>query len=112
MSGAGFVCYYVLDCLATHALKVNRSQLPRPQVHAEEDVAPEILENNNEIILEKVEEEQMALFNEDDDDNDDSHDGRFDLNFRGTNRIRDVLLLTPSGIGNTTNGTIDNENWK
>lgn len=104
MQGAGFVCVYVLDCLATQAIKVNSSQLARPEINAEEDVTVKILPNENEIILEKLD-EQTAIFS---DDSDDDHNGMIDLNFRTStvNKPKDVGAFT--GVNTMT----DTENWR
>lgn len=97
MQGAGFICWYVLDSLATQALKVNRPHLSRPEIQEEEDIQTEIVENTNELILEKVEEEQNGLFNSDDDfdadddDDDDNDFGAMSLNMKDGRRIKDVL---------------------
>lgn len=98
MQGAGFICWYVLDSLATQALKVNRPHLSRPEIQEEEDIQTEIVENSNELILEKVEEEQNGLLNsedefdaDDDDDDDDNDYGGLSLNTKNGKRIRDVL---------------------
>lgn len=113
MQGAGFVCYYVLDCLATQALKVNRPHLGRPEIKADEDIKPEIMENTSEIILEKVEEEQNALFNSDEDMNDDDDD-EIDignrLNMKDNSKMRD---LSASHGGKNENGSqLTGEMWK
>lgn len=53
--GAGPFCIYVLDCLATLALKVARNpQLEKFAPRKEDETAAEFLENDAEIILEKV----------------------------------------------------------
>lgn len=93
MQGAGFVCHYILDCLATCALKVVMPSLGRPEIKTDDDIKAEIVENNNEIILEKVEEEQYATFNSDeevDDDEDDEIDIAGRLNLRENMKIRDL----------------------
>lgn len=65
MQGAGFVCVYVLDSLATQALKVTKASLESPEIAVEEDVMAEVFSDENEVILEKVEEEQMAQLSDD-----------------------------------------------
>lgn len=69
IQGAGPICLFVLDCLASQVLKVSKLTLHKPQIKQEEDVAPDYMEDNAEIILEKVEEEQMMMSDEDSDDN-------------------------------------------
>lgn len=61
MQGAGFVCYYILDALANHAIKLNLPRLARPEIKEEDDIQPEALENTNEIILENFDDEQYFL---------------------------------------------------
>lgn len=117
MQGAGFICYYVLDCLATQALKINRAHLARPEIKADDDIKPEIIENTNEIILEKVEEEQNHLFHSDDDMDDDDDDdneidiaGRMNLKSSGSTKLRDL------SAGNQTkadrSSLLTGEMWK
>lgn len=91
--GAGFVCFYILDCLATQALKVTKPNLGRPEIKTDDDIKAEIVENNNEIILEKVEEEHYGMFHSDDDlddDDDDEIDIAGRLNLRENTKIRDL----------------------
>lgn len=109
MQGAGFVCVYVMDCLATQAIKVNCAHLLRPEIKTEEDVAAEIATNENEIILEKVEEEQMAMQSDDDSDT--------DINMN--NALLDLKLIKNDNKRNATffptdNNTslADSENWR
>ncbi|XP_055704834.1 intraflagellar transport protein 57 homolog [Phlebotomus papatasi] len=61
IQGAGPICVFILDSLATQALKVAKINLKRPETVQEEDTVTEMIENDSEIILEKVEEEQNAL---------------------------------------------------
>ncbi|GAB0090736.1 Intraflagellar transport protein 57 homolog [Sergentomyia squamirostris] len=61
IQGAGAICVFILDSLASQALKVAKVHLHRPETVQEEDTVTEMIENDSEIILEKVEEEQNAL---------------------------------------------------
>lgn len=107
MQGAGFVCMYILDCLATQAIKVNSSHLARPEINSEEDVTVEILANENEIILEKLD-EQTAMLSDDSDD--DHNGGMLDLNFRSStlNKSKDIGPFSSNGVNTMT----DTENWR
>lgn len=69
IQGAGPICVFILDCLASQVFKVSKLTLNRPQIKQEEDAAPDYMEDNAEIILEKVEEEQMMMSDEDSDEN-------------------------------------------
>lgn len=114
MQGAGFVCHYILDCLATQALKVNRPNLGRPEIKTDDDIKAEIVENNNEIILEKVEEEQYAMFNSDedlDDDEDDEIDIAGRLNLRENMKIRDLSAANKDEHGDK-GSLLTGEMWK
>lgn len=109
MQGAGIVCVYVLDSLATQAIKVNCAHLVRPEVHTEEDVPTEIVLNENEIILEKVEEEQMAMMSDDDSDGMDGRNAVLDLEFK----MLDGGGKKKSGIFPKTEHTmVESENWR
>lgn len=114
MPGAGFICYYILDCLATQALKVTRPNLGRPEIKTDDDIKAEIVENNNEIILEKVEEEQYGIFHSDedlDDDDDDEIDIASRLNLRENTKIRD--LSATNREDNADKGSLlTGEMWK
>lgn len=113
MQGAGFVCHYILDCLATQALKVTRPNLGRPEIKTDDDIKAEIVENTNEIILEKVEEEQYGMSDDDlDDDDDDEIDIAGRLNLRENMKIRD-LSATHRGGDNADKGSLlTGEMWK
>lgn len=116
MQGAGFICWYVLDSLATQALKVNRPHLSRPEIQEEEDIQTEIIENTNELILEKLEEEQNGLFNSDedfdaDDDDDDENDfGALSFNMKDGRRIRDVS--SNKADKTKQNSLLSTEQWR
>uniref|UniRef100_A0A1A9WN27 Uncharacterized protein n=1 Tax=Glossina brevipalpis TaxID=37001 RepID=A0A1A9WN27_9MUSC len=70
--GAGTSCIFVLDTLATQALKVIKFSLQKPHMIPEEDVINDYLEDNAEIILEKIEDEQNGIMSDD--------SGEYDLN--------------------------------
>lgn len=114
MQGAGFICWFVLDSLATQALKVNRPHLSRPEIQEEEDIQTEIIENTNELILEKVEEEQNGLFNSDDDfdaDDDENDDNDFGaLTMKDERRMRDVL--STKSEKSEQNSLLNTEQWR
>lgn len=114
MQGAGFVCHYILDCLATQALKVNQPNLGKPEIKADDDIKAEIVDNNNEIILEKLDEEQ-GLFQSDDDLNDDE-DMEIDiagrLNLRGNTKIRDLSAKDRNENNKAENSLLTGEMWK
>lgn len=105
MQGAGFVCVWVLDSLATQALKINNTQLMRPEIKADDDVPAEYISNENEIILEKLEEEQNAMVS---DDSDDDEQLGLNLNFRSESarKTRNVHQFT------TEHNLSDTENWR
>lgn len=102
MQGAGFICWYILDCLATQAMKLT-TKLQLPEIQDEEDVAVEYVDNENEIILERVEEEQNAMFSDDSDDENDAN-ALLDLKGRETK---------PNGFPTfAENNLTDIENWR
>lgn len=111
MQGAGFVCVYVMDCLATQAIKVNHPHLLRPEIKTEEDVAADIVSNENEIILEKVEEEQMAMHSEDDDSDADGNGNNaiLDLKFNKFDNKRNGNLFPGKGADASL---ADSESWR
>ncbi|XP_059607987.1 intraflagellar transport protein 57 homolog [Phlebotomus argentipes] len=82
IQGAGAICVYILDSLATQALKVAKVNLKRPETVQEEDTVTEMIENDSEIILEKVEEEQNALMAASDDS--DEENSLLNLNLSGS----------------------------
>ncbi|XP_058124141.1 intraflagellar transport protein 57 homolog [Anopheles ziemanni] len=88
IQGAGPICVYIMDCLATQALKLTKFQIRRPECRKEDDPMVDLIENDSEIILEKVEEEQMAGVSDESDD--EGRNGMFDLSFSDPGR---------SGIG-------------
>ncbi|ETN58190.1 intraflagellar transport protein 57 [Anopheles darlingi] len=78
IQGAGPICVYIMDALATQALKLTKFQYKRPECRKEDDPMVDLIENDSEIILEKVEEEQMAGIS---DESEDERNGMFDLSF-------------------------------
>lgn len=111
MQGAGFVCVYVMDCLASHAIKVNNPHLLRPEIKTEEDVAADIVANENEIILEKVEEEQMAMQSDDDNSDADANGNNaiLDLKFNRFDNKRNGNLFSVKGADASL---ADSESWR
>lgn len=102
MQGAGFICWYILDCLATQTMKLT-TKLLLPEIQDDEDVAVEYVDNENEIILERVEEEQNAMFSDDSDDENDE------------NALLDLKGREPKPNGFPTfaeNNLTDIENWR
>ncbi|XP_050084526.1 intraflagellar transport protein 57 homolog [Anopheles aquasalis] len=78
IQGAGPICVYIMDALATQALKLTKFQIKRPECRKEDDPMVDLIENDSEIILEKVEEEQMAGMS---DESEDERNAMFDLSF-------------------------------
>lgn len=68
ISGAGPICVYVLDSLATKVLKLSSVlQMQKPQIKFEENSTIDMIENDSEIILEKLD-EGASLDSESEDD--------------------------------------------
>lgn len=63
--GAGANCIFVMDTLATHALKILKLSCQRVQIAQEDEIANDYLEDNAEIILEKIEDEQNDALSDD-----------------------------------------------
>ncbi|XP_037034143.1 intraflagellar transport protein 57 homolog [Bradysia coprophila] len=103
MQGAGFICWYILDCLATQTMKLTTKFLS-PQIQDEEDVAVEYVDNENEIILERVEEEQNALFSDDSDDDADEN-ALLDLKGRTNTKVTGFPTFAENNL-------TDIENWR
>lgn len=103
MQGAGFICWYILDCLATQTMKLT-TKLLLPQIQDDEEVAVEFVDNENEIILERVEEEQNAMFSDDSDDDNDE------------NALLDLKGRVPTNVNGfptfAENNLTDIENWR
>ncbi|XP_055691542.1 intraflagellar transport protein 57 homolog isoform X2 [Lutzomyia longipalpis] len=111
IQGAGPICVFILDSLATQALKVAKVHLKRPETVQEEDTVTEMIENDSEIILEKVEEEQNALMAASEDS--DEENNLLNLNLTGSaTKNRDA---TTAGF-NLKNYRADSiaatENWR
>lgn len=64
--GAGPNCIFVLDALATHAIKIMQFSCQRLHIAQEDEVANDYLEDNAEIILERIEDEQNEAVSDDD----------------------------------------------
>lgn len=120
MQGAGFVCVYVLDSLATQALKVTKASLEKPEIAVEADLVPELGNDENEVILEKVEEEQMAQMSDDSEAEEMTNalnNVMLDLKLNNRNSIDgksqvNVVLLSASGDHGGTNSLVDTESWR
>jgi intraflagellar transport protein 57 len=85
ISGAGPICVYVIDCLATKVLKISTVQIQKPQIKVEENSALDIVENDSEIILEKLD-EQIIVESESDDERERNSIYDINLNDRKRNR--------------------------
>lgn len=85
IQGAGAICIYIMDCLATQVIKAMKQNFKTADIKKEETTVIETMENDSEIILEKVEE--MNAFASD--DSDEEH---------GT-----IFGLTASASASTTN---------
>ncbi|XP_075153587.1 intraflagellar transport 57 [Haematobia irritans] len=64
--GAGLNCIFVLDSLATQAIKVMQFSCQRLHITQEDEIANDYLEDNAEIILERIEDEQNEAISDDD----------------------------------------------
>lgn len=85
ISGAGPICVYVLDCLATKVMKLSTAQMQKPKIKVEEDTSLDIMENDSEIILEKLD-EQIGIESESDDERE--RNSIYDLNVNERKRNR------------------------
>ncbi|XP_055641788.1 intraflagellar transport protein 57 homolog [Toxorhynchites rutilus septentrionalis] len=103
IQGAGPICIYIMDCLASQALKLTKFQLKRPECKKEDDPMVDLIENDSEIILEKVEEEQMTGAS---DESDDEGNGLFDLNFSDPKNKK--IVNKEYKVDSLT----DSENWR
>lgn len=97
IQGAGAICIYIMDCLASQVNKAKKSSFRNPDVKKEETTVIETMENDAEVILEKVEE--MNAFASD--DSDDEQGNLFGL----------TLTDSVSRRGKTARGSRDKENW-
>jgi len=105
ISGAGPICIYVLDSLATKVLKLSAVQIQKPHIKLEENSSLDIIENDSEIILEKLE-EQAAQDSESDDERD--RNSIYDLNLSDRKRNRRANNNRDYGVENV----VDNENFR
>lgn len=85
IAGAGAICVYVLDALATKVLKLSTVQIQKPQIKLEENSSLDIVENDSEIILEKLD-EQIVVESESDDERE--RNSIYDLNINDRKRSR------------------------
>lgn len=85
ISGAGPICVYVLDALASKVLKISTIQMLKPQIKVEENSSLDIIENDSEIILEKLD-EQSVVESESDDERE--RNSIYDLNLNDRKRNR------------------------
>ncbi|CAG9797030.1 unnamed protein product [Chironomus riparius] len=102
ISGAGPICVYVLDSLATKVLKLSTVQVNKPQIKAEENSSLDIIDNDSEIILEKLD-EQTILESESDDERE--RNSIYDLNLNERKRSK-------YNKENKVNTLADNENFR
>lgn len=103
ISGAGPICIYVLDSLATKVLKLSTVPINKPQIKTEENSSLDIIENESEIILEKLD-EQTILESESDDERE--RNSIYDLNL--TERKRSKYNNKEYKV----NTMADNENFR
>lgn len=103
ISGAGPICVYVLDCLATKVLKLSTVQVQKPQIKAEENSSLDIIENDSEIILEKLD-EQNGIESESDDERE--RNSIYDLNMNDKKRSK------YNNKEYKVNSMTDNENFR
>ncbi|CAO1372007.1 unnamed protein product [Diamesa hyperborea] len=104
ISGAGPICLYVLDCLATKVLKLSTFQIQKLQMKIDENTSLDIVENDSEIILEKLD-EQNAIESESDDERE--RNSMYDLNLNEKKRNR--LSIRDYKVDSTL---ADNENFR
>lgn len=76
IQGAGPICIYIMDCLATQALKAEKLNFRTPDIKKEDAAVIETMENDSEVILEKVEELNAFVS----DESDDEHTSMFGMN--------------------------------
>ncbi|XP_058059691.1 intraflagellar transport protein 57 homolog [Anopheles bellator] len=108
--GAGPICVYIMDCLATQALKLTKFQIKRPECRKEDDPMVDLIENDSEIILEKVEEEQMAGIS---DESEDERNGLFDLSFTDQrSQNRRAAAAAKKGDEYKVDSLSDSEAWR
>lgn len=85
IAGAGSICVYVIDVLATKVLKLSTFQFQKPQFKLEENTSLDIVENESEIILEKLDENNMI---ESESDDERERNSIYDLNLNDRKRSR------------------------
>jgi intraflagellar transport protein 57 len=103
--GAGPICIYIMDALATQAMKLSKLVLQKTQIQADDETQLELLENDSEIVLEKVEDEQNAMLSGDDSDTD--HNSLLDLKFNNPSSARKAFA-SDFKVDSLT----DSENWR
>lgn len=104
ISGAGPICVYVLDALASKVLKISTVQMLKPQIKVEENTSLDIVENDSEIILEKLD-EQSVVESESDDERERNSIYDLNLNDRKRNRFSNK-------DSNKVDSLADNENFR
>ena len=103
ISGAGPICVYVLDCLASKVLKLSTVQIQKLQMKVEENSSLDIIENDSEIILEKLD-DQVLVESESDDERE--RNSIYDLNLNDRKRHRH------SNKDSYVDSMVDNENFR
>lgn len=106
LQGAGPLCVFILDCLATQALKISKNRIDKFELAKEEEITVEILENDSEIILEKVEEENASIS----EDSDEDQDRKMNFNFNGIDNGGKADLFNNNNLRFDT--LSDSENWR
>lgn len=106
ISGAGPICVYVLDCLATKVMKISTTQIQKPQIKADENSSLDIVENDSEIILEKFDDQ---IFIESESDDERERNSIYDLNLNDRRRNRHNKEQGEQGKVDTLAG---NENFR
>jgi intraflagellar transport protein 57 len=105
ISGAGPICVYVLDCLATKVLKISTVQIQKPQIKIEENSSLDIIENDSEIILEKLDEQNMV---ESESDDERERNSIYDINLNDRKRSR----YSNKDANNKVDSLADNEHFR
>ncbi|KAG5674615.1 hypothetical protein PVAND_004569 [Polypedilum vanderplanki] len=103
ISGAGPICVYVLDSLASKVLKLSTVQVQKPQIKTEENTSLDIVENDSEIILEKLD-DQNIIESESDDERE--RNSIYDLN------LHDRKKSKYNNKEYKVHSLIDNENFR
>ncbi|XP_055376584.1 intraflagellar transport protein 57 homolog [Condylostylus longicornis] len=111
IQGAGPICLFVLDCLATQALKISKVTLNHLHIKEEEETLPEYAENDAEVILERVEEEQNELLSDDTDDGEEQY--LLQLNWTATQTKRTSELTKNKNLNFQPSDSLNEiENWR